>query len=176
MALMRTFFVLAGAALICAHAGASDAETCGDGQLIFELPARVEAARKASQEGWDSGVTLDMVQATSKYIDALKAMILDLNRTYYAESAGQEAIDEYVTALATVREFERAAANPRDDMQGSIVPVEAGMAVSSQLEKTIERMVEALIGEDTHYSIKDWQAQWKAALGETGQSGESESP
>lgn len=176
MALVRALLILAGAVLVAAHAGASDAETCGDGQLIFELPARVEAARKASREDWDSGVTFNMVQATSKYIDALKGMILDLNRTYYADPAGQESIDEYVAALATIREFNRSAANPRDEAQGSIVPVEAGQAIADALEQTIEKMVEALIEEDKHYSIDDWRAQWKVALGNTGESGQSDSP
>lgn len=176
MALVRALFILTAAALIAARAGAADAETCGDGQLIFELPARVEAARKASQEDWDSGVTLNMVQATSKYIDALKGMMLDLNRTYYADPAGQEAIDDYVVALSTVREFNRAAANPRAEAQGSIVPVEAGQAIADTLEQTIEKMVEALIGEDKHYSIDDWRAQWKKALATTGEGEQSESP
>lgn len=176
MALMRALFILAAAALIAARAAAADAETCGDGQLIFELPARVEAARKASQADWDSGVTLNMVQATSRYIDALKGMILDLNRTYYADPAGQESIDEYVAALSTVREFNRAAANPRNEAQGSIVLVEAGQAIADTLEQTVEKMVEALIGRDEHYSIDDWRVQWKKALGTTGEGAQSESP
>lgn len=163
-------------ALVVANALAAESETCGDGQLIFELPSRLQAARKASREGWDSGVTAQMVQATSNYNDTLKAMILDLNRTYYAEPAGQESIDDYVAALATVGQFERAAGNPRNEAQGTIVSVDAGMAVSAALEKTIEKMVEALIGGDAHYSLADWQKQWKAALGKTGEAEPAESP
>jgi len=93
-----------------------------------------------------------MVQATTKYNDALKGMILDLNRTYSADPAGQEAIDDYVAALATIGQFDRA------------VVVEAGEAISHALEK----MVESLIGEDMHYSIEDWRAQWKDAVGTAG--------
>lgn len=176
MTRMPARFILATLLLAAAGSFAAESGTCGDGQLIFALPARLEAARKASQEGWDSGVTLEMREATTKYNEALKGMILDLSRTYYAEPAGQEEIDEYAAALATVGQFERSAANPRNDMQGSIVPVEAGLSVSDQLEKTISKMVEALIGEDTHYSLGDWQKQWNAALGSSGQSAETEAP
>ena len=176
MAPMRFLFLLSCTLLLAARAAASEAETCGDGQLIFALPARLEAARKASQEGWDSGVTLQMQEATRKYNDALKSMILDLNRTYYAEPAGQEEIDAYVEALGTVGQFERAADNPRNELQGSIVPVEAGLAVSDRLEKTVGKMVEALIGEDTQYSLEDWRKQWQAALGKTGNDEQAESP
>lgn len=176
MAAVSAYLSLFGIMLVVANALAAETETCGDGQLIFELPGRVEAASKASMEGWDSGVTAEMVQATSKYNDALEAMILDLNRTYYAEPAGQESIDEYVAALARVGQFERAAANPRNEAQGTIVSVDAGMALSEALEKTIEKMVEALIGEDTQYSLADWQKQWKAALGKTGEAESAESP
>lgn len=174
MALVRSLFSSAVAALVATNVFAADAETCGDGQLIFALPGKMEAARKASQEGWDSGVTVQMREATAKYNDALKGMILDLNRTYYALPAGQREIDEYVEALATVGQFERAAANPRDEAQVTIVPVEAGLAVSEQLEKTIGKMVEALIGEGTQYSFQDWQKQWNAALAKSGQSTETE--
>lgn len=166
---MRALLLLAGALLLVASARASEVETCGDGQLILELPARVEAARKSSQTEWDSGVTADMVEATAKYNDALKAMILDLNRTYYAKPAGRKAIDEYIAALATIGRFERDAVNPRDEPQGTIVSVEAGSAISDALEKTIENMVAALIGEDTNYSLEDWRKQWDAALGKEGE-------
>ena len=72
--------------MLVAGAFAQEAETCGDGWLIFELPARAEAARKASDIAMASGVTPEMRQAAAKYNDALKAMILELGTTYYAKS------------------------------------------------------------------------------------------
>lgn len=162
IAMKHLFFLLA--VLLPLAATGQEEGTCGDGQLIFELPARAEAARKTAKEGWDSGVTADMVEATVQYNEALKSMILDLNKTYYVEPAGAEEIGAYVSALGTVDQFERAASNPRNQASGTIVSVEAGAQISDALEKTISQMVFALIGEDKHYSFADWKKQWQAAI------------
>ena len=65
---------------------------------------------------------------------------------------------------------------PRNKMEGSIVSVEAGLAFSDHLEKTIEKMVEALIGGYMRYSFADWQKQWKAAPGKNGDAKSAGSP
>lgn len=142
---------------------AQEAETCGDGWLIFGLPAKAEAARKASAQAMASGVTPEMRQAAAKYNDALKAMILELGKTYYAKPPTKAEVNELEKALITRALFEQNADNPRGEPLGTIAPLEVVMTAGEGLEQTIVRMVTALIGEGTKYSFTDWKKSWNEA-------------
>ena len=151
--------------LLTAVAGlfAQEAETCGDGWLIFELPPKADAARKAFLKVADSGVTPEMRQAAAKYNDTLKAMILELGKTYYAKPPTKAEVNELEKALITRAIFDQNADNPRGEPLGTIAPLEVVMTAGEGLEQTIVRMVKALIGEGTKYSFADWQKSWNEA-------------
>lgn len=157
----RLIFLILMMAGACAMA--QDEGTCGDGWLIFELPAKAEAARKAFQKVADNGVTSEMRQAAAQYNDALKAMILELGKTYYAKPPTKAEVDDLEKALITLALFEQNAGNPRGEPLGTIAPLEVVMEAGNGLEQAIERMVHALIGEGTKYSFADWKKSWDQA-------------
>ena len=157
----RIFWILMMAG-VCAAARAE--ETCGDGWLIFELPAKAETARKAAGEAMDSGVTSEMRPAAAQYNEALKAMILELGKTYYAKPPTKAEVNDLEKALITRALFEQNADNPRGEPLGTIAPLEVVMEAGDGLEQAIVRMVQALIGEGTKYSFADWQKSWNQAV------------
>src|SRR4051812_21673528 len=77
-----------------------------DFALIEKLPQRLAQLRSESRKGWASGVTADMKNATYQYNNALVVVIKDLLRAYSPEDyLPADKIDEYLTALYTVRHF-----------------------------------------------------------------------
>jgi hypothetical protein len=158
----RLIFLILITAGACAWA--QEEETCGDGWLIFELPAKAAAARKACEEAMDSGVTSEMRPAAAQYNEALKAMILELGKTYYAKPPTKSEVNDLEKALITRALFAQNADNPRGEPLGTIAPLEVVMEAGDGLEQAIVRMVKALIGEGTKYSFAEWLKSWNQAV------------
>lgn len=147
-------------ALALAAARAQDEGTCGDGAVIFELPAKLAAARKQASKGWESGVTSEMVEASAAYNAALCGMITELGNTYYAKPPTKAQVAAFQKALADAEIFGQMADNPRGEPEGTIKRVELASAVSAGLGDMIVRMVQALLQDDSRYSFAEWKESW----------------
>lgn len=156
-------YLLAFLLVAVCSAFAQEEATCSDAGLILELPAKLEAARKKASVGWDSGVTGDMVEAYEGYNAALRGMIMELGKTYYAVPPTKAQVAELERSFAVQEVFGQLADNPRGEALGSIVRVDLPAAVSEGLGETIVRMVEALLQDDTKHPFSKWKAEWDKA-------------
>lgn len=147
---------------------AQEEETCSDAATVLALPARREAALRKAQKGWDSGVTANMVDASAGYNAALRGMILELGKTYYATPPTKTQVAELEKAIAVEASFGQDADNPRGETPGSIARVDLAGVVSEGLESMVVRMAKALLEDDPKHPFESWKEEWDKA-GEKGE-------
>ena len=136
-----------------------------DFTLVNALPKRIAAAHAKSQKGWDTGVTATMRKASTDYINAMKAMMVELGATYYPEGEmTAEKVEEYVTSLLAVARFEKGAENVTGDPPGTIVVIEIQGQVIGDLQEMIAAMVETIAGQDDKFDFEAWQKKWEKAV------------
>jgi len=115
-------------------------------------------------EGWDSGNTPAMKEATDHYNDALIGLIAKLVKTYYPNKWIEEnQIKNYISGLYAVHDFEQLAHNPTGEYQGTIAMLDAPAHVSSDLETMVCDMVKAITSDDSRFSYKAWKKRWDQA-------------
>lgn len=145
---------------------AQEDDSGGDTGPILELPAKLAAARKKAQVGWDSGITTDMVEATEGYNAALRGMIMELGKNYYTTPPTKSQVAELERSFAVQEVFGQLADNPRGEALGSIVRVELASAISDGLGKTVVRMVQALLEDDPKHPFDKWKDEWDKVWGQ----------
>ncbi|CAN5445152.1 hypothetical protein BH09VER1_BH09VER1_54360 [soil metagenome] len=136
-----------------------------DFTLLNQLPGKVTAARAQSQPGWDTGNTSAMKEATYQYNNALASLINALASTYYPKDfLPPTDTADYLKALYSVRRFQQAIDNPSGESQGTLSYLDVPSAVSTDLEDTIARMVQAIAAQYPAFKYSDWQKKWRQAL------------
>jgi len=145
--------------------GASVALHAMDYSLIEKLPGKVAAAKAQSAKGWDSGITADMKEASYQYNKALVVLMKDLSAAYYEPDVlPPGAIDDYLKALYTTRRFVQNVTNPKNESLGTIAGLDVLGEVTSDLEKSLTDMVEAIVADDPKFKAADWRKKWMKAL------------
>lgn len=135
-----------------------------DYSLLEKLPDREIAAKKTAHTGWDSGVTSKMLDATTGYTEALTGMVADLAATYYGKAkVTKEEVASYVKTLKAAADFRHRLDNPTNEDRGSMDALEAPSVVSSDLEDTIDQMVQAVTDGDEHFDYEKWEKRWDEA-------------
>ena len=135
-----------------------------DFSLIAKLPAREVAAKKTAHQGWDSGATTKILDATNEYNNALTAMITELVTAYYGKAkVTKEDVTAYVKTLNSAATFRHKLDNPTNEDRGAMDSLEAPSVVSSDLEDTVEQMVEAVTADDEHFDYPTWEKRWEEA-------------
>lgn len=136
-----------------------------DFSLLQKLPEREVAAKKTAHQGWDSGNTTKMLDATSVYNDALTGMITDLAAAYYGKAKiTKEDVAAYVKTLKAAAEFRHKLDNPTNEDRGTEDRLEAPASVSSDLEETVAQMVQAVTDDNEKFDYPGWEKKWTAAL------------
>jgi hypothetical protein len=148
--------------LLAGLIGASPSLQARDYTVIEQLPQKVTAAQKASKKGWDSGVTPQMKEASSRYNKALAGLIKLLRRTYYAKEGtlSDETIDAYLEGLYAIHLFKQEADNPEGEWLGTEAGLDLLSEVSNELESTIDNMVRRITESDPKFNYKAWKARW----------------
>jgi hypothetical protein len=135
-----------------------------DLKMINQLPGRLARASKEAHQGWDTGVTATMKNASYKFNEELAAMIKDLVATYYPkDQISAEDITDYLKALYATHRFKQNAGNPSGEPLGTMAGLEVLGEVSDELERTVAEMVKAIAADDGKFDFKSWEKKWEQA-------------
>lgn len=163
---MKTRWLVVMMALSVVASRAQDVEKAKNLALLRHLPDRITAVRQTVEAGLSSGVTADMQQAMGKYNEALKGMIFDLGKTFYAKPLTKAEINKLEAALVTRALFEQKAGNPSGEPLGTMASLDVMSSVSEGLEVAIVVMAQALLEEKSNPPFEEWKKNWdKATLG-----------
>jgi hypothetical protein len=131
-------------------------------EYIYALPAlRRELIKKAEKE-WDSGVTLRMVDASYKYIDALEAILVRLAKFYPEGNFRTTDPHEFFSKQISLRfSWHRNLAEQYGPgTGGTIVNITVTGNVVSDVEKMVEDMAESLVGYNDDFNWEEWSKAW----------------
>jgi hypothetical protein len=134
---------------------------------VNTLPELRRLAYEAARPGWDSGVTLEMVEASRSVIDAFVLALVQLARYYPAGHFDREDPRDYFSELIATRfrwhSYRYSTAGK--GYSGTIVGPLATAAVMADVEQMIEDTVSSLLfaelseADDNEFRI--WQEKWK---------------
>lgn len=130
--------------------------------LIESLPSRRLTVYRIAQPLWDSGVTVQMVDANNQVIEALKEILIELALFYPEASFGQSnARDYFESTIEDLRRWHRDLVEPEGPgTGGTIVFIMTGGEVISSLEKMIAEMVQGLTSGRDDFNFHAWRSQW----------------
>ncbi|WP_312483559.1 hypothetical protein [Stutzerimonas nitrititolerans] len=134
-------------------------------RFIKGLPKIYLAVRENAQEGWDTGVTADMRQASYDVINFLEYAWLRLAE-FYPEKHwnGKSAKDHIRNYLQERFAFHWSKYEPNGQgTGGTIVGVLTGGDVISDLEGLINDTVSSLFMYNDDFDFNAWREAWKAA-------------
>ena len=133
-------------------------------RFIKYLPRARRLARDEAQEGWDTGVTLHMREASHHYIDFLESSWLRLAEFYPPDHFGAKCPKEFITDfIQRQASYHWAKHEPHGPgTGGTIVGVLAGGDVIRDLERLIEDLVTSLFGYDEDFDVDRWTADWRS--------------
>jgi len=145
---------------------AEDAGKAKNLAKLRELPSRVTAVRQSLESGFSSANTTDMQEAMQKYNEALKSIILDLGKAYYAKPMTKADVQKLEIALVTRAQFEQNAGNPSGETLGTIASLDTASAVASGLESVIVVMAKSLLEGKSNPPFAEWKKNWDKATSE----------
>lgn len=130
---------------------------------INALPEFRSALLTQAQPKWDTGVTATMVQASHDYIDSITGILVTLSNYYSTKQFGNHSPQEYFSEIISSRfRWHRTIAEPHGPgTGGTIVSVIVGGSVETDLEKMVEDMVFALVGDDNSFDWQSWTKRWR---------------
>lgn len=133
-------------------------------RFIKYLPQARRLALAEAQEGWDTGVTMEMRQSSYNFIDFLESSWLRLAEFYPANQFGTQTPREFISDYIQ-RQFQYHWAKHEPDgpgTGGTIVGVLAGSDVIRDLERMIEDLVTSLFGYDEEFDAGAWSKNWRS--------------
>ena len=133
---------------------------------INYLPEFKKALLLKAQPLWNTGVTTQMVQASYDYIDSLEGVLVILAEYYSKEQFKDILPKEYFSEVIASRFlWHRRIAEPEGPgTGGTIVNIRCSSAVVSDVEKMVEDLVMALVGDDDSFDWKGWPKRWYGDL------------
>ena len=130
---------------------------------IETIPEIRQKLLKTAQPEWDSGVTIRMVKAHSKYIDGLKNILVKLAAFFPKGAFGSGDKHEFFSEIISSKFKWHRSLTETQFAGGTIAGVICGGAVSSEVEKMVEDMVQTLLYSE--YSLwKTWKKEWDLAI------------
>ncbi|PTY38430.1 hypothetical protein BGP77_12015 [Saccharospirillum sp. MSK14-1] len=130
-------------------------------RFIKALPVMRKAVMENAREGWDTGITTDMRQASYDVIDFLEYAWLVIARFYpdkhWANQDAESYIRQYITDRFTFHWSKHEPNGPGSG--GTIVGVQAGGDVISDLENLITDTVSALSIQGD-FDFLAWKDEW----------------
>ena len=132
-------------------------------RFIKSLPKLRAVVYENAHEGWDTGVTADMREATYDVIDFLEFAWLRLAEFYPPKHFGEKDPRTYIRDYIRDRfAFHWAKHEPHGPgTGGTIVGVLTGGDVIHDLESMIADTVSALFMYDNGFNHEEWLAQWR---------------
>lgn len=133
--------------------------------LMMGLPAMLTAAVALAQEAWDTGVTLQMNEATWDVVSVVADIWVRLARRYPADHFdGQEPRDFFDAHLRKRGEWHHLIAEPGGaGTGGTIVRIIAASGMLQEAERMVEETVEALWPYEDNVGLDRWRKAWRAA-------------
>lgn len=131
-------------------------------RFIKSLPKLRAVVQENVQDGWDTGVTSDMREATYDVIDFLQFAWLRLAQFYPDDHWGTSTAEEYIRSYIQDRfSFHWSKHEPGGPgTGGTIVGVLTGSDVIDDLESLIADTVTALLGYSEDFDISQWRKDW----------------
>jgi hypothetical protein len=132
-------------------------------RFIKSLPKLRAIVCENAQEGWDTGITAEMREASYDVIDFLEYVWLRLAQFYPENHWGGKSAEEYIRSYITDRfSYHWAKYAPGDPgIRGTIVGVLTCGDVIADLEALIADMVSAMFMYKEDFDFKQWKAEWR---------------
>jgi hypothetical protein len=133
-------------------------------RFIKALPKLRAVVRENAQEGWDTGITAEMREASYDVVDFLEYVWLRLAQFYPEKHWGGKTAEEYIRSYITDRfSFHWAKHEPDGPgTGGTIVGVLTGGDVIADVESLIADTVSAMFMYSDDFDFKQWKAEWSA--------------
>jgi hypothetical protein len=137
-------------------------------RFVKSLPKLKAVVLENAQEGWDTGVTADMREASYDVIDFLEYVWLRLALFYpHKHWNGQSAEDHIRDYIQNRFAFHWSKHEPDGPgTGGTIVGVLTGGDVMSDLENLIADTVSALFVHNDEFDFPTWRAAWEGKAGD----------
>ncbi|WP_147424423.1 hypothetical protein [Vogesella indigofera] len=131
-------------------------------RFIKGLPKLYQAVRENAQEGWDTGVTADMRQASYDVIDFLEYAWLRLAEFYPEKHWGGKSAPDYIRSYLQERfAFHWSKHEPTGPgTGGTIVGVLTGGDVINDMEELVSDTVSSLFMYNDDFDFKAWHEAW----------------
>lgn len=132
-------------------------------RFINALPKMRTVYYKICQEGWDTGVTVEMNKASYELIDFLESSWIRLAEYYPPRHFGGTDPKSYISKYIQERfAFHRAKYEPEGPgTGGTMVGIRTGGDVISDLETEISDLVTALFSDINGFDINIWLKEWR---------------
>lgn len=131
-------------------------------RFVKGLPKLYRAVKENAQEGWDTGVTADMRQASYDVIDFLEYAWLRVAEFYpekhWSGKTAQDYIRSYIQERFTFHWSKHEPDGPGTG--GTIVGVLAGGDVISDMEELVSDTVSSLFMNNDDFDLKAWRDAW----------------
>lgn len=134
-------------------------------KLLAGLPGMLTAARALAQEAWDTGVTLQMNEATWDVVSVVADIWVRLARRYPADHFdGQEPRDFFDAHLRQRGEWHHLIAEPDGaGTGGTIIRIIAAAAMLDEAQRMVEETVAALWSYEDADGLNRWREAWRKA-------------
>ena len=131
-------------------------------RFIRSLPKLRIVVQENAQEGWDTGVTSDMREASYDVIDFLEYAWLRLAQFYPDKHWDGKTAEEYIRSYIQDRfSFHWSKHEPDGPgTGGTIVGVLTGSDVIDDLEGLVGDTVTALLGYNEDFDLDQWRKEW----------------
>lgn len=134
-----------------------------DIRLFEALPELKEIARRTTQPGWGTGVTIEMRKSTYDVVDFYEIIWLKLAEFYPAKHFGRGGAAAHIKAYIRERyKFHWAKHEPGGlGTGGTIVGVLTGRDVMQDLDRLIIETATAVVGYRDDFDFTAWHARWE---------------
>lgn len=131
--------------------------------LINSFPILKATLSAQVQPKRDTESTFALVQASRDYIDSIVGILIALCSHYAENPFGNQTPEEYFSDMvASKYQWHRAIAEPDGHgTGGTIVSLYVASGVKADVEKMVEDMVDALVGDDVEFDFLSWQRCWR---------------
>ena len=136
-----------------------------DASLLYvqSLPALRRSLRECARCAWETGSTSEIVEASYRYIDALRGILIYM-AGFYPEGTFERTDPHrfFSEQLAARFRWHRSYAEPDGaGTGGTIVNIACSNNVLSDIEKMVEDMALTLVGFDDRLDWKGWSDEWR---------------
>lgn len=134
-------------------------------RFVKGLPKLYQAVQENAQEGWDTGVTADMRQASYDVIDFLEYAWLRVAEFYPEKHWNGKTAEDYIRNYIQERfAFHWSKHEPAGSgTGGTIVGVLTGGDVINDMEELVSDTVSSLFMYNDDFDFKAWRDAWRGA-------------